>query len=81
MEAMYWVMGGLIVIQMVVTLLSGYFLWHRRHRVFSMAVAGFNCLNIPLGTVLGVFTLVVLLRESVEHAYAEQQNHRASGGQ
>jgi len=30
---------------------------------FSLVVAGLNCLQFPFGTVLGVFTFVVLLRE------------------
>ena len=69
MDLVYWVLGGLIVVQVVMSLLSGFFLWQRRHRLFSMVVAGLNRLNLPLGTVLGVFTLVVLMRESVAAAY------------
>jgi len=34
-----------------------------------MIVAGLNCLHIPLGTLLGVFTLVVLSRGSVATMY------------
>ena len=34
-----------------------------------MIVAGLNCVHIPLGTVLGVFTLVVLMRDSVRESY------------
>jgi hypothetical protein len=40
-----------------------------KHRTFSIIVAGFNCLHMPLGTVLGVFTIIVLLRDSVREAY------------
>ena len=53
----------------VLNLLSGLYLRRRTHRTFSMVVAGFNCVHMPLGTVLGVFTLIVLLRESVRTAY------------
>lgn len=52
-------------------LLSGMFLRRRRHRTFSMAIAVINCLHIPLGTILGVFTLVVLGRESVRKLYTD----------
>jgi len=31
-----------------------------------MVIAGLSCLNMPLGTVLGIFTLIVLSRESVK---------------
>ena len=36
-----------------------------------MVIAGINCLHIPLGTLLGVFTLVVLGRESVRKLYLD----------
>ena len=52
-------------------LLSGMFLRRRRHRTFSMVIAVINCLHIPLGTILGVFTLVVLGRESVRKLYTD----------
>jgi hypothetical protein len=50
-------------------LLSGLFLRARRHRTFSMVVAAINCLHIPIGTALGVFTFIVLGRESVRKLY------------
>ncbi len=37
---------------------------HRGH-TFCLVVAGFQCLWVPFGTILGVFTLVVLSRSSV----------------
>lgn len=39
------------------------FLRKRRHRVFSQEVAGLDCPSMPFGTVLGVFTLIVLGQE------------------
>ncbi len=36
-----------------------------RGRTFCMVIAALSCLHIPLGTILGVFTLVVLSRPSV----------------
>lgn len=56
----------------IANLLSGFFLRARKHRIFSLVVAGFNCLHMPLGTILGVFTFIVLLRESVRASYASQ---------
>jgi hypothetical protein len=38
---------------------------HRKSRVFCMVVAGIGCLEIPYGTVLGVFSFLVLGRDSV----------------
>ena len=37
-----------------------------RRYTFILIIAGLNCLNMPLGTVLGVFTIVVLMRPSVK---------------
>ena len=59
------------VVACVGNLLSGLYLRTRRHRTFSMVIAGINCLHIPLGTLLGVFTLAVLGRESVRKLYLD----------
>jgi len=66
----YAVMGTFFVACGVLNLLSGRFILRRKNRTFSLIVAGFNCIHVPLGTVLGVFTFVVLLRSSVEELYA-----------
>jgi hypothetical protein len=42
----------------------------RKHRTFCLVMAGLSCLWIPFGTVLGVFTLIVLGREGVKQAFA-----------
>jgi hypothetical protein len=41
----------------------------RQKRTFSLVMACMCCMNIPLGTALGVFTLVVLSRQSVKAIY------------
>ena len=41
----------------------------RQKRTFSFVIACICCMNIPLGTALGVFTLVVLSRQSVKAIY------------
>ena len=58
-------------------ILSAIYLRQRRHRTFSMVVAGFNCLYMPLGTVLGVFTFVVLSRDSVIGLYESSSRERS----
>lgn len=50
---------------------SGRFLSVRRNYTFSLVVAGVECIFMPFGTVLGVFTLVVLMKDSVKALYAE----------
>ncbi len=38
---------------------------HRKSRVFCMVIAGIGCLEVPYGTVLGIFSFLVLGRASV----------------
>jgi len=37
---------------------------HRKSRVFCMVIAGIGCLEFPYGTVLGIFSFLVLGRDS-----------------
>ncbi|HEX8325682.1 MAG TPA: hypothetical protein VF595_17390 [Tepidisphaeraceae bacterium] len=57
-----WTIGAL-------TIYSGFQMKRRRWRTFSIVVAAVNCIHFPFGTTLGVFTLIVLLRRSVEELY------------
>lgn len=66
----YLAMGVWFVASAILNVISGICLRARKGRTFSLVVAGINCLHIPLGTVLGVFTLVVLLRDSVRERFA-----------
>ncbi len=46
--------------------ISGYFLSKRRNYLFCLIVAGISCFLAPLGTVLGVLTIVVLMKDDVK---------------
>jgi|TARA_B110000914_G_scaffold171852_1_gene152658 hypothetical protein len=65
----YLFLGVFIVLKIILNLMSAHYMGRRRHKVFSMITAGLNCLSIPLGTILGIFTFVVLSRQSVEAIY------------
>lgn len=65
----YLLMGFVFLADAAVNVLSAIYMKQRRHRTFSLVVAGINCLWMPLGTVLGVFTILVLLRPSVLKTY------------
>lgn len=62
-------MGLLLAASVILNILSGIYLRKRKHRTFSLVVAGMNCLGFPLGTILGVFTIIVLDRQSVKELY------------
>lgn len=66
----YVIFGIWLVGSGTANLLSGVFLSRRINRPFSLIVAGINCIHIPLGTVLGVFTIIVLVRPSVGELYS-----------
>lgn len=50
----------------VVNIIAGRSLARHERRTFCTVIAALNCLHMPLGTLLGVFTLVVLSRPSVK---------------
>ncbi|MCI0422878.1 MAG: hypothetical protein L0312_27255 [Acidobacteria bacterium] len=52
----------------------------RRSRGFCQVVAGLGCLGIPYGTVLGVFTFIVLARPSVARLFQESSSSMAGTG-
>ncbi|MCC6125197.1 MAG: hypothetical protein IT426_09565 [Pirellulales bacterium] len=49
--------------------LAGKFLQRHAHLAFCFTVAAVSCLFVPMGTVLGVFTIVVLSRSSVKRLF------------
>lgn len=54
-----WSLAGCI-------LATGRFLAKRKRYGFCLVVAGVECIFMPFGTVLGVLTLIVLMREPVK---------------
>lgn len=53
----------------ICNIVSGRCIRRRRAHLFSLIIAGVNCLNVPLGAALGVLTFIVLLRQSVQGLY------------
>ncbi len=53
----------------VASVMSGRYLSQSRNYTFSFVVAAILCVFMPFGTVLGVFTLIVLSRPSVKTLY------------
>jgi hypothetical protein len=66
----YLFAGAVLLVALVLNMLSGFFLLQKRNRVFSLIIGGLNCLQIPFGTALGIFTILVLSRDSVRQLYA-----------
>lgn len=53
----------------VCILIAGKKLKARKWWLFCMVIAGIECMFMPFGTVLGIFTLVTLNKESVKKAF------------
>lgn len=72
-----WTLAGFIVA-------AGRKLKRRLSRTFCLVVAGIECMLMPFGTVLGVFTIVVLMKDSVKQLFAASHTSRygspAAGG-
>jgi Ca2+/Na+ antiporter len=53
----------------VLAVITGRCLSRRKHYAFCFIVACIECLSVPFGTVLGVFTILVLNRQSVKELF------------
>ena len=49
---------------------AGRSLSHRKHYWFAFIVSCIECLFVPFGTILGVFTIIVLSRQSVKTLFS-----------
>jgi len=70
LQWIYVVLGLWYGTSLVMNLLAGSYLNARKHRTFCFVTAAINCLHMPLGTVLGIFTIIVLARDAVRVAFA-----------
>ena len=49
--------------------LSGICMFMTRFRIFSMFIAAITCVVFPLGTIMGIWALIVLCRDGVKELY------------
>jgi len=54
-------------------LIAGRCLSRNKHYTFALVMACIECLFIPFGTILGIFTIIALLREPVKELFAATQ--------
>ena len=71
------VIGAVVATFILVILVSGLLLLYagltlrrRRHRTFLLVMAALNCMAVPYGTLLGIFTFIVLNRPSAKALFA-----------
>ena len=61
---MGWILAGCVIA-------AGRCLVKQRRYLYCLVVAGLLCLFMPFGTILGVLTIIVLVRESVKKLFTD----------
>ena len=72
--AVFIVCGLTLAVCMIV---SGRFLAGRRHYLFCLVTAAVECIVMPFGTVLGIFSIIVLMRDSVKGMFPAKEKTAA----
>jgi hypothetical protein len=74
--AFFVVIGAFVLLLLttkaVLMVLAGRGLASRRRYTLAFVAACICCINIPLGTALGIFTIIVLQRPSVKAAFGQR---------
>lgn len=67
----FYIFAALIIASLATgNILAGVWLRKRIQHTLTFVVAAINCAFFPFGTVLGVFTIIVLQRQTVKMTYA-----------
>jgi len=66
MGLVFFLLGQSIAVAIII---SGRFIAKRKNYLYSFVVGCIECAFFPFGTVLGVFTIMILSRESVKETY------------
>ena len=76
-----WLLIGMALVLIVLgstlaicNILTGKYLKRQTNYIFCIVIAAVNCMSSPLGLVLCIFTIIVLLRESVKALFNKHQN-------
>ena len=64
--AIFFLVGQSIAVSII---LCGRYLAKRKNYLFIFVIAAVQCMFMPFGTVLGIFTIIVLSKESVKKLF------------
>ncbi len=74
---MFIIMGSMFILFGWATaaciLVAGRKLAKQRHHTFCMVIAALECMFMPFGTVLGVFTLIALNKDPIKELFLQKQ--------
>jgi len=72
--AIFTGLGALVFVSVegmaALSFFTGRFLSRRQHHTFCVVISILNCLSLPFGTALGVFSILVLQRSSVKALFS-----------
>ena len=63
----------------VAILVAGAKLKKRRSRSYCLVVGGLECMMMPFGTILGIFSIIILMKDSVKELFAAHLRTQAIG--
>ena len=74
----FFIIGGLFFLLLGqltgwLNIVVGFSLRRQRRWLLCNIVAGLNCISVPFGTILGIFTFIVLGRQSVKEHFKHPQ--------
>ncbi len=69
LQVVGWVLFVILCTKGALNIWSGWSISRGRNRTLSMVTAALNCLNIPFGLALGIFTFIVLSDRAVREVY------------
>lgn len=75
MGLVFFLVGQSVAMAIII---SGRFIATRKNHLYSFVIGCIECAFFPFGTVLGVFTIMVLSRESVKEIYSTQKKSGVS---
>lgn len=73
LTSVFGIIGIIILVVGVMQIICGLKLRKQTNRMFSIVIAAFTLLSFPLGTALGVLTLIVLSKNSVKDLYLKKE--------
>lgn len=68
MGSIFIILGWCLAVSIII---AGRKLKRRKNRIFCIVIAGIECMFTPFGTILGVFTLIALNKDSIKAIFAE----------
>lgn len=69
--SLFIILGWTLAVFIIIT---GKKLRKRVSRTFCLVIAALECIVMPFGTVLGVFTIIILMKDSVQKLFSNHNN-------